>query len=279
MTRTLSVVLGRDVSRSLSPMLHQAAATRCGVDLAYVPVSCADEAHFHRVLDALMTIGACGANVTIPYKRLALARSHRVSEAAAEMGAVNTLTFGRAGEIAGDNTDGPGLLRLFDDLPDARFACVQLLGAGGVARAVGWALARRGVRAEQIHVCARRPAQAEAVAAHVGSGAGATAFQRIRGATLVLSGLPSDPSLAERAMTEWVDTAARPMIYDLGYQRDARETPLTARARAAGLEAVDGRALLVEQAALSFALWTGSEAAVVRNAMQEAMSDAVRALP
>lgn len=258
-------------------MLHQAAAAQCAVDLAYVPVSCADDAHFHRAIDALMTLGASGANVTIPYKRLALARSHRVSDAAAEMGAVNTLTLTSEGTLVGDNTDGPGLLRLFEALPDERFARVQLLGAGGVARAVGWALARRGVDARQIHVCARRRAQAESVAALVGAKAGP--FERIAGTTLVLSGLPVEASIAERAMSEWVDTAVRPMIYDLGYQRDARETPLTARARAVGLEAVDGRAMLVEQAALSFALWTGSDVIAVAHAMQQAMEEAVSALP
>ncbi len=267
--RRLLAVLGADVSRSLSPLLHGAAARALGLDLAYVPVSCRDPAHFEAAVRALSTLGALGANVTIPYKLDALRLSERLTDTARAIGAVNTLVFSgpHDGELLGDNTDGPGLVRLLVALPAGALDRVVVLGAGGSARAAAWAAREAG--AGELRVRARRLEEAEAAAA-VGEGRGELLEGR-EPATCVISTLPGAPDLAARAMAEWIEPGARPALVDLAYGTRDAESPLVALARAAGLSATDGRALLVEQAALALERWTGVEAERARLPMLEAL--------
>jgi shikimate dehydrogenase len=262
--KRLLAVLGRDVSRSLSPLLHGAAAIECGLEIAYVPVSCPDADHFHRAVQALRTLGAIGCNVTIPYKSDALALADRSSTTAQEIGAVNTLTFSDDGRIQGDNTDGPGLVRVIQSLPPGALARVQILGAGGAARAAAWAASRAG--AEEIHICARRNADQIAI-----TGARAHGLAKIKGATLVVSALPNDRTLAKKIVSAWIDEASHPYVLDLAYGDLQTESPLVLNARASGLSSSDGRSMLVEQAALSLALWTGGEVSRIRAAMRKAI--------
>lgn len=262
--RRLLALLGRDVSRSLSPVLHDAAARALGVDVAYVPFSCPDEERFGRSLEALVALGARGANVTIPYKVAALERSTTLSPVARAIGAVNTLVFPGGREVLGDNTDGPGMCAVLADRAGGRLARVQVLGAGGAARAVVWALAAQG--AAEIHVCAR--GESASRLARDFPGVGAHPLAPIAGATLVVSTLPPEPELAELAVG-LVDPRAAPRVLDLAYQPGA-DTPLVARSRARGLVAEDGLTLLVEQAARAFALWTGEDLAAVRPPMAAA---------
>ncbi len=263
--RQLYAVLGRDVSTSLSPLLHTAAATASEIDLAYVPVSCRSGEHFARAVDALQTLGALGANVTIPFKAQALALSHRLSTTAEEIGAVNTLSFSPDGRIQGDNTDGPGLLRVLEALPASMMHKVQILGAGGAARAAAWALGRSG--AGEVLVSARRGAEEVAALAR----GDARTLGRTRGVTLVVSALPPDRTLAEQALWEWIDIRELPMVLDLAYGGLHQDSPLVLMARAAGLKATDGRTMLVEQAALSLALWTGRDVTRLRSAMRRVL--------
>ena len=116
---------------------------------------------------------------------------------------------------------------------------------------------------------------AEAVAALVGGRA--STLERIPGATLVVSTLPGDVDVAERAIREWIDLRARPIVQDLAYGREDPETgtytdsPLVLMAKLRELRATDGRAMLVEQAALSLSLWTGGEVERMRAAMYAAI--------
>jgi shikimate dehydrogenase len=289
--RKLLAVLGRDVSRSLSPFLHEAAARACDLDVAYVPISCADPAAFRRAVEALRALGSVGCNVTIPYKADALALADHASTTAREIGAVNTLTFSQAeraasrrraksggpalpdrdpmnsdaGPIHGDNTDGPGLARVLESLPPGSTRCVHILGAGGAARAAAWAVVRAG--AAEIHVSARNGAGAIAEAC----GGYAHGLARVKGATLVVSALPADRALAAEVMSSCVDPPSRPYVLDLAYGDLDGESYLTLAARAAGLPSSDGRAMLVEQAALSLSLWTGGEVSRIRAAMRGAI--------
>jgi shikimate dehydrogenase len=262
--KRLLAVLGHDVSRSLSPLLHGSAAQECGLEVAYVPISCVDAEHFHRAVQALRTLGAIGCNVTIPYKHDALALADRNSTTALEIGAVNTLTFSDDGRIQGDNTDGPGLVRVYQSLPAGSLARVQILGAGGAAKAAAWAASRAG--AEEIHVCARNNADQVAT-----TGAQAHGLGKIKGATLVVSALPNDRELAKKVLASWIDETSHPYVLDLAYGDLESETSLVLGARAAGLPSADGRAMLVEQAALALALWTGGEVSRIRAAMRRAI--------
>lgn len=264
--RRLLAVLGRDVSQSLSPLLHTRAADGLDLDVVYIPVSCPNTVDFHAAVDALRTLGSIGCNVTIPYKQPALQRSQRVSTTAQEIGAVNTLSFSKDGRIHGDNTDGPGLLRVLEALPRKALRIVQILGAGGAARAAAWAVRQLG--AESVFVTARRQAQAVAELA----GGKARTLEIVPNVTLVISSLPNDRALAEQALSNWIDLNARPVIQDLAYGGLDRESPLVLLAKARGLSAFDGRLMLVEQAALSLSLWTGGDVNRIRSIMRAALN-------
>ena len=96
---------------------------------------------FAETVRALPGSGFRGLNVTVPHKEAALALADSASATAAAIGAANTLTFGDDGSIAADNTDAPGFLAALGQ--DVRGLEATVLGAGGSARAVAWALATR----------------------------------------------------------------------------------------------------------------------------------------
>lgn len=261
--RRLLAVLGQDVSASLSPRLHAAAAHALGLDIAYVPVSCPSPEAFRAAVAALRTLDALGSNVTIPYKREAYALSSERSPVAEALGAVNTLSF-VDGVVRGDNTDGPGLLRVLSRLPAGCFERVQVLGSGGASMAAAWAAAR--VSAD-VRVSARSISAAMSRLPGVEPGP----LAPVADATLVISGLPGEPSLAEQILTGWIDHARSPRVLDLAYAAEDAETPLVEAARRRGLPASDGREMLVEQAALSLSGWTGADVEQIRAAMCDAV--------
>lgn len=263
----LLAVLGGDVSRSLSPRIHEAASQALGFRLAYLPISAVDSRDFEEKVDALRVLGALGANVTIPYKQDANTVCGVRSEVAKAIGAVNTLTFRSDGVIEGDNTDGPGVLRDLQERGPERLEVIRILGAGGASRAVAWAA--RQVGAGRVEVAARRAEQAQSVAEPFG--ATATSLEGGTPPTLVVSTLPNDPRIAGEAVARWIDPSRKPQVLDLAYMEPDAPPPLVAAARAAGLDAEDGLGLLVEQGALSFVRWTGAPLEPVRAAMAEAL--------
>ena len=138
-------VLGHPVGHSRSPAMQNAALAELGLagEWSYEAIDVAPD-EFEPRVRAMPGEGFVGANVTVPHKGAALALADALSETAREIGAANTLSFAD-GEIRADNTDAQGLL---DALPGLAGAATRalVLGAGGAARAVVWALAPRGGR-------------------------------------------------------------------------------------------------------------------------------------
>jgi shikimate dehydrogenase len=245
-------VLGWPVGHSRSPAMMQAAGLERYQRLPVAPAVFAD------TVRALGAAGFRGANVTIPHKEAALAIATSASDAAGEIGAANTLTFGADGAIHADNTDAPGLLAALGSTPAS--ACV--LGAGGSARAVIWALTRAGA---DVAVWNRTPARAE--------GLGARVVEKPVAAEILVhctsvglddsSGAFKDLPLDADALTEYET------VVDLVYR--AGGTALIQEAAQRGIATVDGLEILVSQGALSFTLWTGAAAPL------DAMRSAARA--
>jgi shikimate dehydrogenase len=212
---------------------------------------------FAERLRAMAGEGFVGANITLPHKLAALALADEASPAASEIGAANTLSF-RDGRIVADNTDAAGLLAALGDRPRGRRALV--LGAGGAARAVVWALAREGAAVE---VWNRTPERAQALAAELGASVfdprGERGHDLVVNATTV--GLASSAGAGGAGLDALpVDAAAiadARLVVDLVY--GPAETELARLAHAAGTPLIDGLEVLVQQGAASLRLWTGAE--------------------
>jgi shikimate dehydrogenase len=239
----LAGVLGHPVAHSRSPAMHNAAFRELGLDWHYVKLPVPPEL-FEETVRALPASGYGGANVTIPHKAHALALADFASDAAVSIGAANTLTFSSEG-IGADNSDAGGFLGALDEPVQGKRALV--LGAGGAARAVVWALVEAG--AAEVSVWNRTHERAEELA----TAFGARAVSEPESADIVVNAT----SVGLHEGTLPLDDLDTPQVaVELVY---GSETPFTAWAEQRGARLVDGLEVLVRQGALSFTRWTGVE--------------------
>ncbi|WP_421707928.1 shikimate dehydrogenase [Algihabitans sp.] len=247
-------VLGWPVRHSLSPRLHGHWLKRYDLPGSYEHLPVPPEL-FEGYVRALATNGYAGANVTLPHKEAALALCDEVDPAARAIGAVNTLIF-RDGRIEGQNSDAFGFLEsLRQDLPAWKPSTgpAVVLGAGGAARAIVFALKSAGV--SEIRVVNRSAARAERLVADFGSSVTArpwTAAGLVDTCLLVNAtslGMAGQPPL-ELDLQSLPSTAA---VADIVYQ--PLRTELLSRASAAGHATMDGLGMLLHQARPGFEAW------------------------
>jgi shikimate dehydrogenase len=263
-------VIGDPVRHSLSPVLHNAAYRELALDWVYVAFEVPDGAT-RGALEAMRILDLAGLSVTMPHKTAAAAYCDELTEDAAALRSVNTVSVGSSGRLVGDSTDGEGFLRSLRDAGhDPAGASVVLLGAGGAARAVARALGRAGAG---VVVCARKP-DAAAVAAQLAAGENRPWAERAAAAaaaTIVVNATPVGMDADELPLP--LD-ALHPgqVLADLVYH--PLETVLLRGARDQGAQIVDGLGMLVHQAALQIERWTGRPAPVA--AMRAAATAALR---
>lgn len=255
--RLLLAVIGNPIAHSKSPPIHHAFGKQLGIAVDYCK-TLAEIGAFARCVDEFRARGARGCNVTLPFKRDAFEYCDRLSERAAQAGAVNTLIFDDT-VCRGDNTDGVGLVHdLTHNLGvtiNARR--VLVLGAGGAARGILAPLLAHKPRS--LHIANRTPAKAATLVeqfADAGalSGSGLldipeSGFDLIINATAASLGEPLAP--LPHALLR-----SGGAVYDLVYSDTG--TPFLEWGRQADAALIaDGLGMLVEQAAESFFLWTG----------------------
>jgi shikimate dehydrogenase len=274
-------LIGWPVQHSLSPVIHKAALQSVGVpgDYQLFPVPPFPEGApvLAALIERLRRRGEAhpemlhGLNVTIPHKQsvfqLLSKDGGRLSPVASATGAVNTLIWDGSG-LVGENTDAPGFLA--DLLPrlqrNSLFKTAVVLGAGGSARGVAFALAQAGWC---VSVTSRRLEQAEQLSAallpHLPPGRGQVQAIPFTGLAEVAS-QPFDLLVnctplgmsSQAASSPWpqdIPFPALALVYDLVY--NPADTQLMKQARAFGLRVCNGLGMLVEQAALAFEHWTG----------------------
>jgi shikimate dehydrogenase len=268
---------GYPLDHSLSPSLHVAALQACALlgEYRLYPVPPEDEMGLQALLERMRSETLHGLNVTIPHKRKVLPLLDEVSPMAQAIGAVNTIYF-RDGLLRGENTDAAGFLtdlgRVF---PVTVPGVALVLGAGGSARAVVYALLQAGW---QVCVAARRQEQAQALCQAISTRVEALALD-----TEILSRLAEERQVellvnatplgmgrqaGESPLAQGMRLPGMAFVYDLVY--NPPETALLQAARNAGLACANGLGMLVEQARLAFKLWTGCE--VEREVMNRAVT-------
>jgi shikimate dehydrogenase len=250
---TMLGVAGWPVAHSRSPAMFAPALAELGLDWRYVQLPLPPE-RFGETARALAASGYRGINVTMPHKRAAHDLAGELTPAAAAIGAANTLTYGN-GRIEADNTDAGGFLDALGADP-AGWRCL-VLGAGGSARAVVWALREAG--AADVAVWNRSAERAAALADDLG----VRHVAAPQAADLIVNctSVGVDQSLGEADAVaavglEGVDPPAT--FFDLTYGRAT--TPLGRWAASGGARVGDGLEMLVRQGARSLERWTGRPA-------------------
>jgi shikimate dehydrogenase len=252
---TMLGVAGWPVAHSRSPAMFAPALAELGLDWRYVRLPLPPE-RFSETARVLAASGYRGINVTMPHKRAAHDLADELTPAAAAIGAVNTLTY-ENGRIEGDNTDAGGFLDALGADPTG-LRCL-VLGAGGSARAVVWALREAG--ASEVAIWNRTAERAEAMASDLG--VRATAEPAAADLIVNCTSVGIDPALdeAEAVAAVRLDGVEPPAVFfDLTYGTGA--TALGRWAQRGGARVVDGLEMLVAQGARSLERWTGGSAPV-----------------
>lgn len=262
----LIALLGHPVAHSLSPLIQNAALQARAVPAAYLAFD-VDPPALPVAVAALRAVGALGANVTLPHKQAVMALLDVVDPQAARIGSVNTIVS-RDGLLAGHNTDSAGFLAALRSQwrGSPAHTTVLLLGAGGAARAVAAALAGGGYAG--LLLWNRSPGKAEELAQACrdwgtrncrtvtdhGLHRAAAQADLIVNAT---SAGVADPDVKDSGLGDDIFHEGQ-FLMDLRYGRHT----LVAAARDRGALAMDGWEMLLQQAAMSFELWTGVKAPV-----------------
>ena len=273
MTRLVGI-LGYPISHSFSPLIHNAAFFTQELNLRYVALE-VRPASLSDAVKGLRALGFAGANVTIPHKQAVVPLLDDISEDASAIGAVNTIVCQRSESdvvLMGTNTDVEGFLApLRQHAALLRGQNAVVLGAGGAARAVAYALVS-GLSTREVTIAARSTDQARGLCAGLASGGVEGIFRPaplaeagpfIREASLIVNATPvgMHPHVAQ---TPWSDAKVfreGQIVYDLVYR--PLQTRLMLEASERGALVIGGMGMLLRQAAEAYRLWTGQDMPLV----------------
>jgi shikimate dehydrogenase len=266
----LAGVIGHPISHSKSPALHGFWLQRMGIKGHYIPMDIAPE-DLDSALKTLPKLGFRGINVTIPHKEAVLALADVISDAAVQIGAANTITFLPDGRIHADNTDGIGFMQNLRQFGWAPNGVAAVLGAGGAARAVIWALLDAGL--DEVRLCNRTRARADALQSVFGDRLRIYDWdqtpQMLHGAMTVVN--TTSLGMAGQGEFPFDFSALNPDAWATDIVYNPLETVFLQQAKARGCRTIDGLGMLLHQAAPGFARWFG-QMPVVDQACRDVVS-------
>lgn len=244
--------------------MHNSAFQALGMNWAYVPLLV--QSHLmDDALKGLVALGFRGANVTVPHKERVIPFVDELSPDASCIGAVNTLVVNE-GRLLGFNTDWTGFLNHLSELGfDVSGSRALVLGSGGSARAVVYALCSRGA---DVTVCSRNAETAQAIMRDIsklfgGCSIGLVPLENIEGmdlaSDLIVNTTPVGMS-PRAGFCPWPDEIPFPwcrLAYDLVY--DPTKTRFMEAAENSGAMSANGLGMLIHQAGTAFKIWTGME--------------------
>jgi len=254
-------VVGDPIEHSLSPVVHNAAFQALGLNCVYIPIR-VPKGELANTLRAFEQVPIAGYSVTLPHKEAAAQLAKQRDELTQLSGSTNTLLRLSEGGFRAVNTDAPAALAALEEKlaslpgqPRLRDAQVLVLGAGGVGRAIVFALVRAGAK---VVVANRTLERAEKLAQESGcrfvewNGRYQVKFDVLINCTSV----GMFPKLDETPMHH---SALQPgqIVFDTVYNPET--TLLIREARERGCQVITGVEMFVRQAALQFTLFTGKE--------------------
>jgi 3-dehydroquinate dehydratase / shikimate dehydrogenase len=263
-------VIGSPIGHSLSPLLHNTGYVASGLNGVFLPFLVSRLTEF---LAAAPKIGIRGFSVTLPHKQTILKHLATCDELAEQIGAVNTVTVKRDGSLHGSNTDYIGVLRALETRMKLAGSRVLIFGAGGSARAAGFALASAGA---QVAICARRDTAARELARACGGevlprrALLTEKFDAVLNATPV--GMHPHANVSPLAARELHCRVVMDLIY-----RPLR-TELLRIAAHKGIVGISGVEMFVAQGVAQWEMWSGKRApqAKMRAAVLSALKDEAR---
>ena len=268
---TRAFLFAHPAKHSLSPVMHNAALEVMGIAARYKARDVKPE-NLREALEDLRGSSIWGVNLSIPHKQMALEMVDSISVEARAIGAINTVVH-RDGKLHGLNTDAPGFMRSLEDAGvNVRGCDVVVLGAGGAARGVCWALKQAGAK---VAFWTRTPERARELTEEFDLEAFVT-DDLLSKAIAGSSGLVNTTSVGLENPDESPiagDLFPRDWVCDIVYR--PLETKLLRNAREHGIRTVDGLGMLVHQGALALEAWTGRDvsAEIMRRAALEALGE------
>jgi 3-dehydroquinate dehydratase/shikimate dehydrogenase len=261
-------VIGDPVKYSLSPYMQNAGFKAAGLNAVFIPFEVKDLESFIKRFLPGSGLNIRGLSVTIPHKQAIMKYLDGIDETAQKIGAVNTVKI-VDGKLLGFNTDAPGFIKplkkAFGDLSGVSAA---IIGAGGGARAVIYALQKEGAK---VTVFARDTGKAKGLAGEFSTDLKSLETIEFTGFDMVINATPLGMKGKFEGQTPSTSSQLNGLsaAYDLVYIPE--ETPFIQEARTAGVPIIIGGAeMLVAQGAEQFKIWTGN------NAPGEIMFEAVR---
>lgn len=252
-------VVGHPISHSKSPEIHSLFAQQCKIEIEYNKFDVQPK-NFEQFVRDFFAEGGQGLNVTVPFKEEAFRLSTPANGKVSLSKAVNTLYSNKAGELFGDNTDGPGLVKdLLSNHVQLKNKHILILGAGGAVRGILPSIIEEAPTS--ITIANRTIAKADLLKQEFSHLQTITAVNFegvaekpydviINGTSLGLEG--KTPHISIKAVSK------NTCCYDLMYS--ATDTAFVRWALENGSQkAIDGLGMLVEQAAVSFKIWLGAE--------------------
>lgn len=249
-------VIGDPIEHSKSPAMHNAWFEEMSIDATYIPIHVSSE-NVESAVAGLKTLGASGWNITIPHKTAIIPYLDELDELAEKMGAVNTVVRTKEGKLKGYNTDGVGFVRSLEEAvgKSHKDKPVLLIGAGGAARGIAFAMQQQGYT--NLTIANRTVANAQAIVEEMGIGNAISlteAEESLADFGILVQMTSAGLATGNFSMPFSLERLAKgAIVADIVY--NPLMTPFLQAAEEKGATVVTGLGMFVHQGAIAFEHW------------------------
>lgn len=245
-------VIGNPISHSVSPLMHDTWLQENGVDASYIPIH-VEDGKLEEAVNGLKLLGCSGWNVTIPYKEAIIPLLDEIDESAKGIGAVNTVVKTVDNRFIGYNTDGLGFIKSLGAIkPESH---ILMLGAGGAARGIAYALKLSGFT--HVWIANRTLSNAEKLVQDVKIGqvlSLAEAEANLGQFDIIIQTTPQGMKNEVNSLPiELKKIKEHAIVADIVY--NPLVTPFLEEANKYNVRTINGLGMLVHQGAIAFSYW------------------------